>query len=79
MLPYYTEKLGFELVPEEIEEYATARSALAIAPQASGSPCDGSARESVATCQQPGSPLLPQQLLLVRILVQLLAKMRVVS
>ncbi len=56
MLPYYTEKLGFELVPEEIEEYATARSALANAPQASGSPCDGSAPESVLTCQQPGSP-----------------------
>ncbi len=61
---------------EEIEEYATARSALANAPQASGSPCDGSPPEPVAISQQPGSPLLPQQLLRVRILVQLLAKMR---
>ena len=41
---------------EEIEEYATARLALANAPQASGSPCDGSAPESVSISQQPGSP-----------------------
>ena len=44
------------VAPEEIEEYATAQSALANARQASGSPCADSAPESVSISQQPGSP-----------------------